>query len=131
MNLTSIAGRDLTRVLPGFCAVAIAGAMLLLTPKIATAHPVHWTIASFAQGSSWYVYSVNLGELLRETLPPGSTVDTPPIAGGLGNPKLVAVNKAQIAFGMAVVGDWAFQGKSGFKEPLKNLRALVGAIIII
>lgn len=126
MNSKSIAGRALTRVRPGLCAVAMSCAMLLLAPKIAAAQPVHWTIASFSQGSSWYVYSVNLGELLRETLPPGSTVDTPPIAGALGNPKLVAANKAQIAFGMAVVGDWAFNGKSGFKVPLKDLRALVG-----
>ncbi len=40
MNLTSIAGRPLTRVIPGFRAVALSGTMLLLAPKIATA-PVH------------------------------------------------------------------------------------------
>ena len=95
----------------------------------ATAHaqqPVNLTIGSFAQGSSWYVYSVNLGELLRSALPAGSNVDTPPIAGGLGNPPLVASGKAQLAFGMAVVGSWALEGKHSFKEPLGALRALVG-----
>ena len=108
------------------CAVIVAGAVVGAMPSSVQAQPVNWTIGSFSEGSSWYVYSVNLGELLRESLPAGSTVDTPPIAGGLANPKLVAANKAQIAFGMAVVGNWAYEGRSGFKEPLKNLRALVG-----
>jgi len=90
------------------------------------AKPVNMTIGSFVQGSSWYVYSVALGELLRGTLPEGSTLDTPPIAGALANPSLVASGKAQIAFGMAVVGNWALEGKHAYKEPLPNLRALVG-----
>lgn len=95
-------------------------------PVKAQQQPVNLTIGSFSQGSSWYVYSVNLGELLHSVLPPGSTVDTPPLAGGLANPKLVASGKAQLAFGMAVVGKWAREGRHSFKEPLPELRALVG-----
>lgn len=100
--------------------------LLLAAPAMAQDQPVNLTIASFQQGSSWYVYSVNLGEMLREVLPAGSTIDTPPIAGGLGNPSLIAAQKAQVAFGMAVVGNWALQGKIAYKEPLAGLRALVG-----
>jgi TRAP transporter TAXI family solute receptor len=107
------------------CAAA-AIALTALPSAEAQQKPVNLTIGSFAQGSSWYVYSVNLGEMLREVLPPGSTIDTPPIAGGLANPQLVANGKAQLAFGMAVVGNWAIEGKHGFKEPLPKLRALVG-----
>jgi len=124
-KMISSAGHTCFKVLSTLAATG-ALAVLLPAPAAAAAQPVNWTIASFAQGSSWYVYSVNLGELLREALPPGSTVDTPPIAGGLANPKLIAADKAQIAFGMAVVGNWAFNGESGFTEPLKSLRALVG-----
>ncbi|MGH6611011.1 MAG: TAXI family TRAP transporter solute-binding subunit [Burkholderiaceae bacterium] len=105
---------------------AAVAALCLASVASAQQQPVNLTIGSFAQGSSWYVYAVNLGELLRAVLPPGSNVDTPPIAGGLGNPQLVASNKAQLAFGMAVVGNWALEGKHSFKEPLKDLRALVG-----
>lgn len=103
-------------------------ACLLTSPVSAqtVSKPVNMTIGSFAQGSSWYVYSVALGELLRTTLPAGSTIDTPPIAGGLANPSLVASGKAQLAFGMAVFGNWALEGKHAFKEPLPSLRALVG-----
>jgi TRAP transporter TAXI family solute receptor len=126
MNLTSGARRALGKGRAAFCAFAMLGAVFTLASKPVLAQPVNWTIASFSEGSSWYVYSVNLGELLRTALPAGSTVDTPPIAGGLANPKLIAADKAQIAFGMAVVGNWAYEGRAGFKEPLKNLRALVG-----
>ncbi|MEO8080299.1 MAG: TAXI family TRAP transporter solute-binding subunit [Caldimonas sp.] len=114
-----------TRFLAATRRLALAGALGCAT-LLAHAEPVHLTIGSFSQGSSWYVYSVNLGELLRSALPPGSTVDTPPLAGGLANPKLVASGKAQLAFGMAVVGSWALDGKNSFKEPLPDLRALVG-----
>jgi uncharacterized protein len=109
---------------------AVTAVALSLCASLASAQtaakPVNMTIGSFVQGSSWYVYSVALGELLRGTLPAGSTIDTPPIAGALANPSLVATGKAQIAFGMAVVGNWALEGKHAFKEPLPNLRALVG-----
>lgn len=109
------------------CAI---GAALLAAPHAVTAQdvqePVNLTIASFTQGSSWYVYGVNLGEILREALPEGSTVDTPPIAGGTGNPPLVAAGKADLALGIAVVNTWALKGEHAFEEPFENLRALVG-----
>ncbi|MAU97953.1 MAG: hypothetical protein CMP81_19100 [Fulvimarina sp.] len=88
--------------------------------------PVNLTIGSFQQGSSWYVYAVNLAELLQDELPSGSTIDAPPIAGGVGNPALVSKGRADLAFGMAVVGSWALEGKHAYEEPLGNLRALVG-----
>lgn len=106
----------------------LACAAALTNPQVAKAEAAHLTIASFSQGSSWYVYAVNLAELLRGALPSGSTIDTPPIAGGLANPQLVAAGKAQLGFGMAAVGNWAIEGKIGYKQPLKNLRALVGGL---
>jgi TRAP transporter TAXI family solute receptor len=111
---------------------AFTSAVLLAAQQMAAAKPgdkpANLTIASFSQGSSWYVYAVNLAELLRGVLPPGSSIDTPPIAGGLANPQLVTAGKAQLAFGMAVVGNWALQGKIGYKQPMPNLRALVGGL---
>lgn len=123
-NTTSLARRAVTRTLcvTGLaCALGFSGATSAQVKQ-----PVNLTIGSFAQGSSWYVYAVNLAELLRGVLPQGSTIDTPPLAGGLANPQLVSAGKAQLAFGMAVVGSWALDGKVGYKEPMKDLRALVG-----
>jgi TRAP-type uncharacterized transport system substrate-binding protein len=105
--------------------VSLAAALSLAGAAQAQ-QPVNLTIGSFSQGSGWYVYSVNLGELLRQSLPPGSRVDTPPIAGAVGNPRAVAEGKADLAFGMANVSVWAQKGTVAFKEPLGTLRALAG-----
>lgn len=115
--------KSITRHVVALLACVATGTVI---PAQAQEQPVNLTIASFQQGSSWYVYAVNLAELLQAELPKGSTVDTPPIAGGTGNPSLVSTGRADAAFGMAVVGSWALQGKHAFKEPLANLRALVG-----
>ncbi len=92
----------------------------------AAAQPVSLTIGSFSQGSGWYVYAVNLAEVLRQALPPGSKVDTPPITGAVGNPRLVNEGKADLAFGMALVGHWAQKGTVAYDKPLPELRALAG-----
>lgn len=107
-------------------AVALTAASLLLSGPSHAQQPVHLTIGSFVQGSSHYVYGVNIGEVLRAEFPAGSTIDTPPIAGGLGNPRLVAAGKAQLALSLAVAGNWAIEGKYAYKEPLSKLRSLVG-----
>ncbi len=101
-------------------------AAITSVPATAQDEPLNLTVASFQQGSSWYVYAVNLAELLQAELPAGSTVDAPPIAGGTGNPPLVSTGRADAAFGMAVVGNWALQGQHAFDQPFENLRALVG-----
>ncbi|WP_170984416.1 TAXI family TRAP transporter solute-binding subunit [Rhodoligotrophos defluvii] len=109
------------------CAVAVGLFAIGLGAKAQQA-PVNWTLASFVQGSSWYVYGVNLGELLRAALPEGSTVDTPPIAGGTGNPPLVAAGKADLALGIATVSGWAMEGKHAYEKPFPNLRGLIGGL---
>lgn len=88
--------------------------------------PVNLNIGSFIQGSGWYVYAVNLAEVLRQSLPPGSKIDSPPIAGAVGNIRLVSEGKADLAFGMALVGNWANKGIVAFPKPVEGLRALAG-----
>lgn len=117
-NLSGIRGAALAAALAGFL---LPGAAQAQQQK-----PVNLTIGSFVQGSSHYVYGVNIGEVLRAELPAGSTVDTPPIAGGLGNPRLVAAGKAQLALSLAVAGSWALEGKYAYKEPMSKLRSLIG-----
>ena len=114
----NIALRHFVRHIAALAAVAFATA--------AAAQPVNLTIGSFSQGSGWYVYAVNLAELLQKNLPAGSKVDAPPISGAVGNPRLVSEGKADLAFGMALVGDWARKGAVSYDKPMENLRALVG-----
>lgn len=107
----------------GFAAAATLGAS---AGASAQKEPVSLTVGSFNQGSSWYVYAVNLADVLRDVLPPGSKVDTPPIAGGVGNPRLVAEGKANLAFGMALTNRWGKNGEVTYKQAMPELRALVG-----
>ncbi|MFN0262773.1 TAXI family TRAP transporter solute-binding subunit [Tepidamorphus sp. 3E244] len=111
-----------------YLASCAAGAGLMMASAAQADEPVNWTLGSFIQGSSWYVYGVNIGEVLREALPEGSTVDTPPIAGGTGNPLLVSTGKANLALGIATVNTWATEGKHAYEEPLTGLRALLGGL---
>lgn len=106
--------------------ICTAVAAFSVAAGVQAQQPVSLTIASFGQGSGWYVYAVNLGETLRQALPPGSKVDTPPIAGSVGNPRLVSVGKADLGFGMALVNNWAQKGSVSYDKPLPDLRALVG-----
>jgi TRAP transporter TAXI family solute receptor len=90
--------------------------------------PVELKIASFKQGSSYHVYAVTIGELLRDELPEGSVIDTPPIGGGVANPALVNAGKADIGLSFAVSNSWATKGEVAFEEPMQNVRALVGGL---
>ena len=106
--------------------LSLACAALTASAGVQAQQAANLTIASFVQGSGWYVYAVNLAEVLRQTLPPGSKVDSPPIAGSVGNPRLVDSGKADMAFGMAMVGHWTQKGTVAFDKPIPSLRALVG-----
>lgn len=112
--------RLMHRIQVGLAAACLVAS--LIAPSMAGAaqitKPVDLTIASFAQGSSWYVYAVNLAELLRFKLPKNSRIDTPPIVVGVGNPQLVAAGKVDLVFGMAVVGSSALEGKFAFNKKL-------------
>jgi TRAP transporter TAXI family solute receptor len=92
--------------------------------------PVRLKFATLSQGTAWYVYGATMSELLRKTLPPGSTIDVLPFSGGVGNAKLVAKNETPIAFSFTVTNRWAYEGREAYEARLENLRGLVGGLDI-
>ena len=116
----------MTAILSKLVRHTTALAILAASAAALAQQPVNLTIGAFSQGSGWYVYAVNLAEVLRQSLPAGSKIDSPPIAGGVGNPRLVSIGKADLAFGMALVGNWAVKGTVAYDKPMPELRALVG-----
>ena len=90
--------------------------------------PVSLAFSTLDTGSAWYVYGATMAELLRKTLPPGSTVDVKPRAGGVGNPILVAKNETPLGFGFTVTNRWAYEGREAYAQRLENLRGLVGGL---
>src|SRR6184192_767530 len=115
----------------GECMRRVLWALLLIAASAAPAsaqQAVNLAFATLDTGSAWYVYGATLAELLRKTLPPGSTVDVKPRAGGVGNPILVAKNETPLGFGFTVTNRWAYEGKEAYTQKFDNLRALVGGL---
>lgn len=100
----------------------------LVATSASALEPVELKIASFKQGSSFFVYAVTIGDLLRSHLPEGSVIDTPPIGGGTSNPGLVSAGKADLGLSFAVANRWAEDGSVVYNEPQENVRALVGGL---
>jgi uncharacterized protein len=110
-------------------ALAIALALMVgVTGVAAQTAPVTLAFSTLDTGSAWYVYGATIAELLRKTLPAGSSIDVKPRSGGVGNPRLVAKNETPLGLGFTVTNRWAYEGKEAYTEKLENLRALVGGL---
>lgn len=106
----------------------MVGGLCLDKGYAALKEPVHLRFASFAIGGSWYIYASAIAKLVRPNLPEGSTIDVLPYQGGIGNPLLLKRGKAEIALSFLPCSKWAYDGLSPYKEPIKELRALVGGL---
>ncbi len=106
----------------------LVGLTFSLPPAAGAAEKVALKFASWKTGSGWYVYAAAMAKLIKDALPPGSTVDVLPHAGGVGNPTNVAAGKADLGLAFNVTANWAHQGIIAYKEPMKNLRGLVGGL---
>src|SRR6266545_5714754 len=108
--------------------LVVAGGVVGAGAEAQAPAPVNLAFATLDTGSAWYVYGATMAELLRKTLPPGSTIDVKPRAGGVGNPRLVAKNDTPLGFGFTVTNRWAYEGKEAYDAKLENLRGLVGGL---
>lgn len=84
-------------------------------------------IGSNKVGSTWYVQAACLADVVRNAYP-DIKIDASPIAGGIGNLKLLAQGKMNIALTMDNNAKWAYDGNVLFDKPAKNLRAIVGGL---
>jgi uncharacterized protein len=108
--------------------LAMAGALGLAPAAAQDAKPQHLKMGSFNVGGSWYIYATTIADLAQKALPEGWTVEVLPYQGGVGNPILVNRGKADIALSFSALSNWAYNGKVTYKEPQKNIRALVGGL---
>lgn len=109
--------------------VVFAGvlAFLLLAACGAFAAAQELKIGSNKVGSTWYVQAACIADVARATFP-DVRIDAAPIAGGIGNLKLMGENKMNIALVMNNNAKWAYEGAVMFEKPIKNLRGLVGGL---
>lgn len=95
-------------------------------PGQGLAGPVQLRFATFTEGTAWYGYGASISELLRPLLPAGSSLDVLPLAGGVANPQLLAMGKADFAINFAINTRWAREGRVVYESEMEDLRGLVG-----
>ncbi len=81
-------------------------------------------------GSAWYNYGAGIADLVNPNLPAGSSIDVLPIAGGVGNIKLIQAGEMELGLSFAVNSAEACGGFNTFKEKQGNVRALLGGLDI-
>ncbi len=91
------------------------------------------TIGAMPPGTSWYVFSATLAQMLEERMPSGVGVEVIARGGAIGNPTLVERGQATIALAQVATAVWARDGDPrafrGVKHP--NIRALAGGLNLV
>jgi TRAP transporter TAXI family solute receptor len=92
--------------------------------------PVNLRFASFSVGGSWYIYAVNISEIIKPFLPAGSKIEVLPYQGGAGNPILVSKGDADLGLSFSTSSNWAYKGIVAYtgRKKMDNLRAIVGGL---
>lgn len=86
-------------------------------------------MATFTEGTSWYVYGAVMSEMLRDGIEEIERVDVLPYAGGLGNVEIISYREADLGFTFSVNNAWAVNGEAAFEgESHDDLRLLVSGL---
>ena len=102
---------------------------ILAVPASAPAEQaVQLKLASFKIGSGWFVMGGVMADIFKKSLPPGSTVDALPKSGGIGNPKLLGLKKADLGFAFPITANWAWNGVYRYDKKIRNIRAIAGGL---
>lgn len=103
--------------------VAIFFLGLSKAPNVAAAEPMKFTLISGSVGGGWYTQSGIISQIIKRSLPPGSTVTVVP---GTGIANVLSINRGdgQIAYTFTAWAGWAATGTGPFKTPQKNIRAV-------
>ena len=85
-------------------------------------------IGAMRTGSAWYVFAATLEKMLEPQLK-GANVEIIARGGGVANPMVVQVGKAEIALSNVATAVWARNGHAIYKgKKASDVRALVGGL---
>ncbi|MFV0302021.1 MAG: TAXI family TRAP transporter solute-binding subunit [Paracoccus sp. (in: a-proteobacteria)] len=104
----------------------LAGTVLTVVAVSLSAEPVK--IGAMREGSSWYVFAAALEQMIEPVLGRNS-VEIIARGGGVANPMVVQIGKADIALSNTATALWAYEGSDlyeGMAAP--DIRALVGGL---
>ena len=108
------------------CAVL---ALALAAPSFAAAaEAVQLRFATVGIGSAWYNYGAGIADLVKPNLPKGSTVDVLPIAGTIGNMKLLQSGETELGLSFPMVAAEGCGGFGSFDKKTDKVRGLMGGL---
>jgi len=107
--------------------LAVGAACLVVVPAFAQGK-VSLRFGTVGVGSSWYNYGAGMADMVKPKLPPGSSIDVLPRAGGIGNLKLVQSGEMELGISFSVSSAQACSGKGPFKEKTTNVRGVLGGL---
>lgn len=113
-----------------FCAVLLLasfGLIAVSSGPASAAQALDLKIGSNKVGSTWYVIAAVIADVVKKAYPE-IQIDAAPIAGGIGNLKLMGQGKMNIALTMDNNNLWAWKGEVLFDKPIQNFRTLVGGM---
>ncbi len=107
----------------------VAALSVGVTPSLAQ-DPVQIRFATVGVGSAWYNYGAGIADMVKPTLAEGSTIDVLPIAGGVGNIKLLQKGEAELGISFPMTSAEGCGGYGAFDSKQDKVRALIGGLDI-
>lgn len=109
-----------------FVAAAIlAGGVVFPTQA---AEKVSVRFATVGVGSAWYAYGVGIADLVKPKLPAGSSIDVLPVAGGVGNIKLLQKGEAEFGISFPMPAAEGCGGFGSFESKMDQVRGVMGGL---
>ena len=113
-----------------FCAAVLLGVFCsfsVIDGAAFAAQELDLKIGANKVGSTWYVLAAVIADTVKKAYPE-IQIDAAPIAGGIGNLKLMGQGKMSIALTMDNTNLWAYKGEVLFDKPITNIRTLAGGL---
>jgi uncharacterized protein len=109
--------------------IAAAG-VCFAAPLAAAQQKANLRFGTVGIGSAWYNYGAGIADLVQRQLPPGSSIDVLPRAGGVGNIKLIQSGEIEFGISFAVTSAEGCGGFGAFPEKQNKVRAVLGGLDI-
>ena len=103
-------------------------ATLLIGAPANAAEAVNLRFATVGVGSAWYNYGAGIADVVKDALPDGSSIDVLPIAGGVGNMKLLQKGEAELAISFQMPAAEACGGFGSFDKKHDKIRGILGGL---
>ncbi|HYC48289.1 MAG TPA: TAXI family TRAP transporter solute-binding subunit [Burkholderiales bacterium] len=108
--------------------LVITGSLTCAAPLASSAEKANLRFGTVGLGSAWYNYGAGIADMVKAKLPPGSSIDVLPKAGGVGNIKLIQSGEIELGLSFPVNTAEACGGFGTFKEKQTKVRAVAGGL---